>query len=107
MANRISYTPATQLNFGNIVQVDFIISENGVNQSQITYTFNPNMLSCAYDSLAPQGVTLHLGYQHSIQINNGLYQEFYIGATPYADAAAFVSAVINDVSTYAIMQVNP
>lgn len=107
MATRITYTPAVQLSLGNIVQVDFIIAEDGVNQSQITYTFNPNMLSCAYDSIAPQGVTLHLGYQHSIQINNGLYQEFYIGATPYANATLFVAGIIADISAYAIMQVNP
>jgi hypothetical protein len=107
MAKKIHYTPATQLNFGNIVQCDFIVSENGVNETQSTYTFNPNFLSCAYDSLSPNQVTLHLGYQHSINLSNGLYDEFYIGATSYANATALAAAIVTDLSTYAIMQVNP
>ena len=107
MAKIIIYTPATQLNFGNIVQCDFVVSENGVNETQSTYMFNPNFLSCAYDSLSPNQVTLHLGYQHSINLSNGLYDEFYIGATSYASATLFAAAIVTDLSTYAIMQVNP
>ena len=107
MAKRISFSASTQLSFGNLIQTQVIISENGTTQSEYTYTYNPNLFSCAMDSENVNTVTLHFGYQHSVTVDNGNLQEFYIGGSSYANPNLLASALITDISQYAIVQCNP
>ena len=107
MARRITFGTALQLQFGSLIQLQVVITENGSNISQQIYTFNANHFSCVQDEVNHNQCTLHLGYQHSINIDNGTYQEYYVGATSYANINILVAAIINNVAKYAFNYTNP
>lgn len=107
MARRITFGTASQLQFGNLIQLQVVITDNGSNISQQNYTFNASLFSCVQDDINPNQCTLHLGYQHSINIDNGTYQEYYLGASSYANINLLVAAIINDVAQYAFNYTNP
>ena len=107
MARRITFGTALQLQFGNLIQLPVIITDNGSNISQQVYTFNANHFSCVQDEVNHNQCTLHLGYQHSINIDNGTYQEYYVGVSSFANINLLVAAIIYDVSQYALNYTNP
>ena len=107
MARRITFGNALQLQFGNLIQLQVIITDNGSNISQQNYTFNANHFSCVQDEVNTNQCTLHLGYQHSINIDNGTYQEYYVGASSFENINGLVAAIIYDVSQYAFNYTNP
>ena len=107
MARRITFGNALQLQLGNLIQIQVVITDNGSNISQQNYTFNANHFTCLQDEVNSNQCTLHLGYQHSINIDNGTYQEYYVGNTSYANINILVAAIINDVAQYALNYTNP
>ena len=107
MARRITFAPAWQLQFGNLIQLQVVVTDNGSNISRQIYTFNPNHFSCVQDEVNSNQCTLHMGYQHSINIDNGTYQEYYVGASSFANINLLVTAIIDDVSKYAFNYTNP
>lgn len=107
MARRITFGTAQQLQFGSLIQLQVVITDNGSTISRQTYTFNANHFSCVQDDVNANQCTLHLGYQHSINIDNGTYQEYYVGASSFANINLLVAAIIDDVSKYAFNYTNP
>lgn len=107
MARRISFGTALQLQLGSLIQLQVVITDNGSNISRQIYTFNANHFSCVQDEVNHNQCTLHLGYQHSINIDNGTYQEYYVGTSSFANINLLVAAIINDVSQYAFNYTNP
>lgn len=107
MARRITFGNAVQLQFGSLIQLQVVITDNGSNISRQIYTFNANHFSCVQDDVNSNQCTLHLGYQHSINIDNGTYQEYYVGPSSFANINILVSEIINDVSQYAFNYTNP
>lgn len=106
MARRITFGNALQLQLGSLIQLQVVITDNGSTISRQNYTFNANHFSCVQDEVNPNQCTLHLGYQHSINIDNGTYQEYYVGASSFANINLLVAAIINDVSQYALNYTN-
>lgn len=106
MARRITFGNALQLQLGSLIQIQVVITDNGSTISRQNYTFNANHFSCVQDEVNPNQCTLHLGYQHSINIDNGTYQEYYVGASSFANINLLVAAIINDVSQYALNYTN-
>ena len=107
MARRITFASALQLQFGSLIQLQVVITDNGSTISIQNYTFNANHFSCVLDEVNQKQCTLHLGYQHSINIDNGTYQEYYVGPSSFANINLLVAAIINDVSQYALNYTNP
>ena len=107
MARRIAFGSAVQLQFGSLIQLQVTITDNGSTISRQIYTFNANHFSCVQDDVNKNQCTLHLGYQHSINIDNGTYQEYYGGPYSFANINLLVDAIIDDVSQYALNYTNP
>ena len=107
MARRITFGSALQLQLGSLIQLQVVITDNGSTISIQNYTFNANHFSCVLDEVNGNQCTLHLGYQHSINIDNGTYQEYYVGPSSFANINLLVAAIINDVSQYALNYTNP
>ena len=107
MARRITFASAYQLQLGSLIQLQVGITDNGSTISGQIYTFNANHFSCVQDDVNPNQCTLHLGYQHSINIDNGTYQEYYVLSYSFANINLLVAAIINDVSQYALNYTNP